>query len=300
MANDYYSPTMVANEALAAIGLAKMRIGDIEEGTEAATACLLKYVSCFEQLIRGAHWDFARREAPMNLVADASGQTTGVGTLVPGGFLYSYSYPTDCAKLRFIPAFSEVSPPVPPGNIVPPDSGAPLVTGLTIPNWVGRPQMPSKFLLASDVNNIPPGAGNDLPGISPIGMTVVCSNIQRARCVYTLKATYPNLWDAQFRAAMVAYLASEICLELYKDKRVGIALQRQKIGEAQAKIQQARVTNGNETWANADISVDWMRARITGYNPGYGLNGWGSVGGMGGQFFGGWDQCSFSGNSSAF
>lgn len=295
---DWYSPTMVCNQALAAIGLGNLRMGDIEEGSRAAAICLLSYSQCLEQLLRGAHWDFARRESPMNLVADASGQTADVGTLVPGGFMYAYSYPTDCAKVRFVPAFSDVLPPVPASNIVPPDSGAPLMTGLTTPAWVGRRQMPSRFMLAADGNNIAEGAANDLPGISPISTTVICSNVQRARVVYTLKATYPNLWDAQFRAALVSYIAAEVCLELHPDKKFGFQMQGRKIAEAQGKLQQARVSNGNEGWANSDIAVDWMQARITGYSPGYGVNGWGGTGP--GMLFGGWDQCFFTGNSSAF
>lgn len=295
---DYWTPTMVCNQAIMACGISNMVIGDIEDGSEASKVCLMAYTMCLEQLLRGAHWDFARRETPMNLVADASGQTPSVGTLVPAGFLYSYSYPTDCVKVRFVPAFGDTLPPVPAGNIQPPDASAPLMTGLTTPAFVGQRQVPSRFLIASDANNIPEGAANDQLGISPIGMNVICSNIQRARVVYTLNATYPNLWDPQFRSALVSYIASEVCLPLHRDKKFGLMMQSRKIGEAQSKIQQARVSNGNEGWANSDLAVDWMRARVVGYGRGgYGGGNWG---GGPGYLFGGWDQCFFTGNSSAY
>lgn len=297
MASDYFSPTMICNQALARIGLHRLMLGDIEEGTEAAQVCLMAFGNCRDQLLRAAHWDWARREVPLQLVADASGQTANVGNLVPGGFLYSYNYPTDCLKVRFIPAnYWSATPPVPSQNITPFDSSAPVMQGLGQPPYVGQRLVPSRFLIASDSNFIPEGASNNLPGISPIGQTVICSNVQNARGVYTFNATYPNLWDAQFREALIAYIASEICLPLHKDKKLGETLQRQRITEATAKIQNARVTNGNESWSSSDIAVDWMQARISGGYYGYGGR-YGYDQGPG-YWFGYWDQVSFSNGSA--
>lgn len=294
--SDWYSPTAVCNQALDA-GFLKMSIGDIEEGTEAANVCLRAYTTCFEQLIRGAHWDFARKEAPMQLRADASGQTMGNRNLVPAGFIYSYDYPTDCAKVRFVPAnYWTIAPPVPSSNIVPSDSEAPLTTGLGQPGWVGQRLIPSRFLITSDMNYIPEGASNQQRGISPIGQTVICSNVQEARVVYTFRALYPNLWDELFRSAMVAYVASEIVLRLTKNEKTGLIARKEQIAIAQMKIQQARVTNGNESWANADIAVDWLRVRGSG---GW-IHDWGRGPDGPGCLFGGYDGVMFSGNTAAY
>lgn len=296
--SDYYSPTGIANLALDAAGI-DFTLGDIEEGTKEAQVCLRAYTPCVRQLLRTANWDWARKEAPLNLVADASGQTPGIGTLVPSGFLYSYNLPLDSLKVRFIPANNwAVDLPIPPQNIVPPDSGAPLTTGTGQPPWAGNPVVPSRFLITSDPNYVPEGSANDLPGISPIGQTIICSNIQSARCVYTFNASYPNLFDELFRSALVAYLASEIALPLSRDKKFGLTMRKENVAIAQAKIQHARATNGNETWANSDLSVDWMQIRISGRGCGAWGNNWGAGPGY---LFGGYDDIGWgTGNTSAY
>lgn len=293
--SDFYSPTMICNQALASVALHEMMLGDIQEGTKAAQVCLMAYSHCRDQLLRAAHWDFARREAQLQIVADASGQTAGPNVLVPSGFLYSYNYPTDCVKVRFVPAnYWNATPPIPASNITPFDSTPPITPGLGQPPFVGQQLRPSRFLLTSDPNYVPDGAGNDIPGISPIGQTLILSNVQNARCVYTFNATYPNLWDAQFRQALIAFIASEICIALHRDKKYGEQQQTRKIAEAQGKIQAARVSNGNESWTNADIAVDWMRARASGGGFGNGFwGGWSWDQGPG-YMFGGWDAVTFS------
>lgn len=295
MASDQYLPTAICNQALQAAGL-RMVLGDIQDGTEAAQVCLRAYSECVRQMIRGAHWDAFRREAELQLVADASGQTAGVGTIVPGGMQYSYNYPADCAKLRFIPANrGNTVAPVPSGNIVPDNSSSPISAATSA--VVGQRLIPSRFLIANDPNSAPDGASNNIAGISPIGSTVICCNIQNAFGVYTMEAMWPNLWDSLFRSAVVDYIASEIAFVLYTDKKVGIAVQDRLSGRAQAKLSEARRTNGNESWANADLNVDWMRYRLSGGFNGY---GWGDNGGGGpGTLFGGFDSVAF-GNTGAF
>ena len=97
-----YTPTDVANEALIAIG-SKVLIGDIEEGSREARVLINKYWTCLRQILRGAHWDFARKLSPMTMLADATGRTPNVGIRVVIPWLYEYQYPTDCAKARFVP-----------------------------------------------------------------------------------------------------------------------------------------------------------------------------------------------------
>lgn len=288
---DIYTPTAVANEALDAAAL-DFTLGDIADGTRPAQVCLRAYTRCFKQLIRAAHWSFARKEAPLQLVADASGLTAGVGTLVPAGFIYAYNYPSDCALVRYIPAANwNVNPPVPAGNITPSDPTAPLTTGQSAapsPGW--RPR-PTRFLVTNDPNYVPDGASNDIPGVSPIGQTLILSNVQNARCVYTFEATWVNLWDEMFRSAMVAFMASQIVLPLARDKKFGAEMRNQNIAIAKDKIRDARAMSSNEGWSSSDIGVDWMRIRMGGGPIGYWGNNWGAgagylVGGFGGLYFG--------------
>lgn len=288
---DFNSPTAICNQALDAAGI-EMVLGDIQEGTRAADVCLRSYTECLRQLLRGAPWVFARKEAPLQLIADASGQSSNQ-TLVPSGFIYSYSYPTDCAKVRYIPWQPLQASPVPPGNITPANPSAPIVTGLGAPPWTGTSVTPARFLVTADPNYIFPGTGIDVSGTSPTAQLIICTNVQSARCVYTFDALYPSLWDHMFRAAMVAYLAGEVALALHKDKKLGIAIANRQVLIAKDKLHTARSMDGNEMWASTDHTPDWIRFRGAGY--GY----WGFGGGSGGSFWGGWDQVSFS-NGSAY
>lgn len=298
MADDFYTPTAVANEALDAADV-RVTIGDIQDGTETSQVLLRAYTTCVSQMLRGANWDFARREYPLQIVADASGQTTGAGTLVPGGFLYSYNYPTDCQKVRFVPWNNfNTDPPIPSTNIVPPDSSAPIIPNLA-PPALGNRLRPSRFLISNDVNYVPSGASNQLPGVSPIGQKVICSNVRDARCVYTFDAVWPNLWDSLFREALVAYIAAQVGMRLsMKGDKSAASVRERNILIAKDKIRDARASNGNETWADSGLEVDWMRFRRSGGSVG----AWGNSGGMGpGYLFGGYDDLYFgTGNSSAY
>src|ERR1035437_1329300 len=128
-------PSDVAQEAIDASGTDYL-LGDLEDGSRPAQVLLRKYQQCLMQLLRGANWDFARATAPLTLLADATGNTPNVGTLVPPVWTYEYAYPVDCVKARFIPwNQSSQNPGIPPGNITPPNPGSPIVTGL------GNPQI---------------------------------------------------------------------------------------------------------------------------------------------------------------
>ncbi len=293
-AYDEYSPTGVCNLALDAAGL-DFTLGSLEEGTHAARVCLRFYSQGVQQILLGALWDFARKQVDLELVADASGQTEDVGTVVPGPFIYAYAYPVDCLRLRYIPARFDVNPPVPSGNIVPSGNPAPIMDGL-LPGNVGG-VVPTRFLVTGDVENIPDGATNEVPGIAPTSRTVILSNQRYARGVYTYKAMYPNLWSPTFRQAIVAFLASQIAVPLHKDKKFGMLMRRENIAIAQGAITEARRTNGNESWSSSDLAVDWMRFRASG-----GFGGpWGAGAGGTGTLFGGIDNIAFgTGNTSAY
>lgn len=293
-------PSDIAQQAVDASGVDYL-LGDLEDGSRPAQVLLRAYQNCLMQLLRGCNWDFARRTAPLVLLADATGNTPNVGTMVPVPFTYEYAYPNDCMKARFIPwNLAWQNPGIPPGNITPPASPSPIVTGLGNPQ-IGQGRIrPARFVIANDTN-YPPPAGSvswEVQGVSPTSRTVILTNVQQAQLVYTALILYPSVWDSQFRAALVSYLASEIALPLATDKKLGLAFRQQNILIFKAKLEQARISNGNESWSSSNLSVDWMNARITGGAGNWGSN-W-SEGGFGPAvpYGGGWDSVMCSDGSA--
>lgn len=112
------TPTDVAQEAIDSCGC-DVVLGDISEGTREAQVVLRKYRQVLMQLHRAVHWDFARKQADMVLLADATGQTANVGDKVIRPWIYEYEWPIDCMKVRFVPFNFNQHPAVPPGNIQP-------------------------------------------------------------------------------------------------------------------------------------------------------------------------------------
>lgn len=292
------TPTDVAQQSLDAIG-SPVTIGDIEEGTRAAQVLLRAYWQCLRQLLRACHWNFARAQAPLLLLADASGNTPNVGTQVIAPFQYEYAWPIDGMKGRFLPYNLPTNPGAPAGNIVPPNAGAPLMTNFGQQPIVGARLRPAPWLEATDTK-YPVPAGQitwETQGVSPQGRTVILTNVQNAMFVYTRLMLYPSNWDVQFRAALVAYLASEVALPLWieKDRKFGLELRGQQIAIAKEKVMNARMTDGNEGTPKNDIPVDWLAARDTSTCRGW----WGGSGGYGGpgNLFCGYDSLSFSDGS---
>lgn len=297
------SPTQVASMVLDAVGVDD-QIGNIEEGSRVANVLLRAYGRCRQDLLRAAPWSFARKQATLVLLADASGQTANVGTVIPGTqFIYSYRYPSDCLRVRYIPFNPFNNPPVPAPNITPADGSAPLTAAVTGPQQLWQPIRPSLYQITNDPN-YPLDAQADPtvnPGQSPTGSTVVLSNVQTASMVYTFDAVYPMLWDNLFTSALVAYMASEVALALWsKNPKYGLEIRRQQIPIAKAKVTEARIADGNASTVSTAHLPDWMRARSSYGNNGFN-GGWGSDGGVGsygcwGNGFGG--SLSFSDGSS--
>lgn len=286
-----YEPSDVAQQAIDATGF-PYTLGSIEDGTREAQLLLRAYERCLRQLLRSAHWDMARKTSPLVLLADATGNTPNVGTLVPVPWIYSYAYPVDCVKARYIPwNQSQQNPGTPSGNITPSDPTAPLMTNLTQPPVAGQRIVPARFLIATDANNLGPNPGYETPGMSPATRTVILTNVKYAQLVYTCMQVYPSVWDELFRAAMVAYVASEVALPLWveKDRKFGLEVRAQNIMIAKEKIKQARISDGNEGFYSSDIKVDWMQSRVAGAR-----NSWWGQGSGPGMNWGGYDTCGFS------
>lgn len=277
-------PQDIGNQVLDAIG-SDMELGDLQDGSREGKVILRAYSQTLRQLHRAVNWSFARMSTSLVLLADASGNTANVGTIVcDSRFIYEYAYPTDCMKVRFIPwAGAGANSPIPQGNIGIP--ATPLYTGLAaIP--AGQRMRPAKFQVCTDPNYpVPPGSNYEVQGISPSNRTVICTDVPNAQCVYTALQVYPSLWDPLFRRAFVSALAAEVAFPLNKDKKLGLAVRQQQTGILKQALIEARMADGNESTSTSDIAVDWMQTRFVGGSwgsqnggRGAGGNGWGDGG----------------------
>lgn len=296
-------PQDVANQALDMAGI-DFTLGDLEEGSRPAQILLRSYGQSLRQLLRGANWNFARKTAPMTLLGDATGQTPNVGNQVTVPWLYSYAWPTDAMKVRFVPWNGPgLLPPIPPTNIQAPQT--PLFTGENPSPQTGQRLRPARFTVATDFN-YPPPPGQitwEVQGVSPKSRTVVLTNVKQALCVYTALILHPSVWDPLFREAMVAYLAAQTCLALHKDKKLALAVRPHLIQNVKDKLGEARRVDGDEGVYSTDIPVDWMQARRSGgYGGGYGGFGgsgaWGAGFGECGVLGYGWDSVGFCDGSA--
>lgn len=275
------TPSDIVNRALDAIGRDDLIIGDIEEGTEAANPMLRTYDPAMRQLLRCAHWAFARKAVPMVMLADSTGQTVGVGTNVIAPWAYEYALPTDCMQARFVPR-NYLNPNLTvPGNISLPST--PQTTVSQPPFGYVMRLTPAPFLISSETNYPVDPSSNwqELQGVSPNSRTVVLTNVNQATLVYTAFMPYPSTWDQLFEQALVDLLTARMALTLSKDKKFGLELRDRAIVSLKDSITQARVASANESAfpITTDSIPDWTRARRSG--------GWGGSNGFGGLGFGG-------------
>lgn len=287
--------TDVAQQVLDTIGSDHL-LGDIEDGTKEARTLLRFFKQCVMQLLRSAPWNWARREAPLLLLADASGNTPNVGNLVIGNqFIYEYALPTDSVKIRYVPRHRAFNPPVPNNNITPPNPNVPIVTGIGQPPYGPRRIQPARFMISNDSNYPPPQANSwETQGVSPTGRVVILTDVQNAKAVYTYLCLYPSVWDSLFRAGLIAYMAAEVAMPILKDKTFAMKIRAEQIAIAKDKILQARAASANESSiSTSDIRVDWIDTRMTGGR--WAGGGFNSDGGGPGNLWGDFDDCCGAG-----
>lgn len=299
-------PADIVNRALDAIGRTDLIIGDLQEGTEGARPALRAYLPAIRQLIRGARWDWSRKHVPLQLLGDATGQTTGAGTLVLPPWRYCYALPTDCEKVRFVPWNSQQEQPNPPVSQA--FQNPPLNTVRLIP---------APYLVTMDVNYPPmpfnPTTWADVPnwastnGTGPTTRTVICTNVKCAWAVYSAFTPYPSQWDSLFEEALVQLLASRLAMPLAKDPRMAMGLMKQATESGKRMLSIARANAANESGfpQSTDMRPDWMGVRNAGggfwggfWGGGFGLGplGGGGAGAWGGGY-GGYEGVSFGDGS---
>ena len=286
-------PADLANRALDILGVPNT-IGDLQEGTIEARAMLRNYVPAMQELLRGVHWNFARKQVQLSLLQDATGlqsnQFIGTGTPGMGNWLYEYDYPIDCMQARYLP-MNWLTPSATPNP--------PLTTaGNAFPNWY-NPVTPAPFLISNDA--IPGLVGgitdwNQLPdfgnaqGHGIKSRVVVLTNQKNAQLVYTARIDEPNVWDPSFQQALAALLASRTATAIIRDPKEAMAKQNAAIGIAKATIADARQSNGNESVDGTSRMPDWIAARSAG------AVGWGPYAGPG-ILWNGWTAIAFADGS---
>jgi hypothetical protein len=104
-------PVDIVNRALDECGVDA--IGDLQDGSPIAQAAARVYWPTLRQLLSAAHWNFARKQQSLVVLADVTGVTNAY-TDVPAPWGYMYDWPVDAVTARFVPASN-------PGNYVAPN-----------------------------------------------------------------------------------------------------------------------------------------------------------------------------------
>jgi hypothetical protein len=249
------APVDIVNQALQGIG-SQAFISTFADGSVESNLAALLYEPTLNQLLRAAHWNFARKQRALTLLRAAIGtpeNPSGALQTPPQPWLYEYAYPSDCLKVRFLPAL------FPPSPVNPPLTTAPQVM---IPN-TPMANYGTAFVVGQDSDLF------DNPA------RVILTNLCQAQAVYTALVDNPDLWDSSFEQAMVYTLGAKFVNGIARNK----ALFDDMAQMAMNIVNQARVTDGNEGVTTSDHLPDWMQVR--------------AQSGMlfaGAQFYTGWDS----------
>lgn len=219
------SVTDICNLALDSVK-ARATISSINERSPVAQACARHYAQALAGVLQSAHWNFARKQAAMTLLLDAT-KTPPDNVQQP--WLYEYAYPSDCVQARYVMPLMQGNP----GGA----SGA-----QSVPNWIGPPV---RFIISSDTD----ASGNDIK--------VILCNQQSAILVYTKLVTSTALMDDQFVVALSHYLGYRVCNSVSGDNQ----MRQEAYKVAMDMVIAARASNGNEGLTVIDHTPDWIRVR---------------------------------------
>jgi hypothetical protein len=294
------SPATIINEAVDLLGQPGKLIGDLNDGTAIAETARRNYGQGLRQLLRTAHWDFARKRAKLTLLGDATGNSPlPVSPVVECPWTYAWAWPIDGIQGRWLPWN--------PTNAQPLSStGVPLTTGVSV--GVNYGLQPGRFLVSSsdlypvEVGNPPWTQRPDLSrteGLGPTSRKIILTDCCNAEFVYTRFEPVIEVWDSLFRQAFVMMMALAIAPSAIEDPKLRLAETGRLIPMLKNAIADARVANGNEAGMpqSTDFEASFIRARnqwAWGGNGGFGgpLDGGGALG-----YFGyGWDSMSWCGS----
>lgn len=288
------TPARVVNQAADMLGKPGMIIGDIDDGTVVAETARRNYGQGLRQLLRTAHWDWARTRQTLDLLGDATGTNTdpSVSTTVEQPWTYAYAWPTDAVQGRWLPWN--------PANAQPTDSsGIPLTTGLSA--IANVPMIPGRFLVSSS-NEYPVVVGTvpwtQLPdlsrteGLGPVYRKIILTDCPQADFVYTRLGTVIEEWDDLFRQAFVTMLALVLLPVAVEDERARTAEYDRLVIRLRNAIADARLASANE--AGYPQSTDHQPVWITGRSSGW----YGASPGLGGSLYSGYTFYPWDGSMS--
>lgn len=241
----------------------RVLISAFSDNSPQAQTANLNYTPRIQMLLRSASWDFCRAQANLTVFKQALVNGAVSNNPPPQPWLFSYLWPSDCLKARFVLPTIPIAP-----------SGTPLTTA---PNPIARvPPAPTgiPFVIATDLNT----SGN---ATSPV--KVILTNLPNAQLIYTRDLSQlPDQWDSLFLSAATSFLGSYFINALARNK----AQYDDAVAMTKSLLDQARVANGNEGIGSVDRRAEWITARSAGSH-------WA---GAGGAWSGsvGWDSVSFS------
>lgn len=215
--------TTIWNLALDAAG-SRSTVAGPQDTSPEAQILNRHWQPAIDQLLRAAHWNFARAQLSLALIADGS-----IGQTVPVPWIYEYAYPSDCVLARYVMPTFQTTPGITPA-------------GVTVPYYLG-PTV--RFVVSSDKD----ASGNDT--------NVILTNQTQATLVYTKRITNPELFDAEFTEALRMFLAARIGRALTGSAQL-VQMNFQLATDA---VTAARARNGNEGPVVQDHSAEWMRVR---------------------------------------
>ena len=213
------------------------------DGSPLGDAASLLYTARIQALLRAAHWNIARWQAPLTILKAAAGTPPNVnGTtlpLPPLGFLYEYAYPSDCLAGRFV-----IPTPLPQPAVSPP-----LTTGPIQVMPFAKLSVSVPFVVALDANTQVP----------PARTRVILTNAFTAQLVYTVDiSNQPDLWDPSFTDAAVAYLSAWLVNPL----NMKSSLIQERSAIVKELVMAARLSDGNEGVTPNDHVPDWIQSRF--------------------------------------
>jgi len=251
-------PVDVCNRALDQCGLDE--IGDLQDGSPAAKVMIRFYDDTRRQALSAAHWNFARKQNYLFLLADTAG-VASPNTDVPTPWCYMYDWPVDCVHARWLPRTNLV---LSQGNLIF-GTGTIAGSGSIVPASVPAWSSPAPFIVASaNRPNDPNSQWWMTEGHDPDQSRVVLTNQLGAQLIYTGDMQYPDAWDPLFREAFIAALAARAAMPLIPDKREARSVRQENIAIAREALAAARIRDGDEGWTVASHTPDWIRIRTTG------------------------------------
>ena len=293
-------PANIINQAIDLLGESGKIIGDISDGTTVAETARRNYGRALRQLLRTAHWAWARSNKPLTLLGDATGNSAPpISTYVEAPWTYAYAWPLDGVQGRWMPWN--------PTNAQPSIGGVPLTTGVSA--LTQYPLTPGRFLVSSS-DQYPVVVGvqpwDQLPdlqrteGVGPVSRKIILTDCCQAYFVYTRLVTVIEEWDDLFRQALVMMMAMVLAPVAIEDPKVRMAVLAELRPALKNAVDNARVANGNEAGMPMTIDQDaaYIRARNQGWGPfGAIAFGPGGVGyNIGGYYGYGWDALSWGGS----